>query len=129
MGTTPPAPNQLANIAGAIPFDGDYFGRLIRDDVSDRGRQAELRRAEANLRQLTGAAATNPEIARVAAINFDRGNDELSEQRYRTRADTTRGHDLRGGSRRKGSWRLSRAARRCGTVDRERIAVLPPPPP
>lgn len=83
--------NQAANIAGIIPFDGDYFGRLIRDDVSDRGRQAELRWAEANLRQLTGAAATNPEVARVAAINFDRGNDELSEQRYRTRADTFKG--------------------------------------
>lgn len=83
--------NQAANIAGAIPFDGDYFGRLIRDPVSDSGRQAELRWAEANLRQLTGAAATNPEIARVAAINFDRGNDELSEQRYRSRADTFKG--------------------------------------
>lgn len=83
--------NQLANAAGVIPFDGDFFGRLIRDDVSDRGRQAELRWAEGNLRQLTGAAATTPEIERVAAINFDRGNDQLAEQRYRTRADTFRG--------------------------------------
>lgn len=83
--------NQVASAAGVIPFDGDFFGRLIRDDVSDRGRQAELRWAEGNLRQLTGAAATNPEIARVAAINFDRGNDELAEQRYRTRAETFQG--------------------------------------
>lgn len=83
--------NQIAGVAGVIPFDGDFFGRLIRDDVSDRGRQAELRWAEGNLRQLTGAAATNPEIARVAAINFDRGNDELSGQRYRTRAETYQG--------------------------------------
>lgn len=83
--------NQIANAAGVIPFDGDFFGRLIRDDVSDRGRQAELRWAEGNLRQLTGAAATTPEIERVAAINFDRGNDQLAEQRYRTRADTFRG--------------------------------------
>lgn len=80
--------NQAARVAGIIPFDGDFFGRLIRDDVSDRGNQAELRWAEGNLRQLTGAAATNAEIARVAAINFDRGNDELSDQRYRTRAET-----------------------------------------
>lgn len=83
--------NQVASAAGIIPFDGDFFGRLIRDDVSDRGRQAELRWAEGNLRQLTGAAATNPEIARVAAINFDRGNDQLSDQRYRTRAETYQG--------------------------------------
>jgi hypothetical protein len=83
--------NQAAAVAGLIPFDGDYFGRLIRDDVSDRGRQAELRWAEGNLRQLTGAAATNPEIARVAAINFDRGNDQLSDQRYRTRSETYKG--------------------------------------
>lgn len=83
--------NQIANVAGVIPFDGDFFGRLIRDDVSDRGRQAELRWAEGNLRQLTGAAATNPEIARVAAINFDRGNDELAAQRYRTRSETYQG--------------------------------------
>ena len=83
--------NQAAAVAGLIPFDGDYFGRLIRDDVSDRGRQAELRWAEGNLRQLTGAAATNPEIARVAAINFDRGNDQLADQRYRTRAETYKG--------------------------------------
>jgi len=85
------ARNQLAGIAGVIPFDGDYFGRLIRDDVSDAGRQAELRWAEGNLRQLTGAAATNPEIARVAAINFDRGNDQLAGQRYQTREETYRG--------------------------------------
>lgn len=83
--------NTAANVAGIIPFDGDFFGRLIRDDVSDAGRQAELRWAEGNLRQLTGAAATNPEIARVAAINFDRGNDELADQRYRTRAETYQG--------------------------------------
>lgn len=83
--------NQAASVAGIIPFDGDFFGRLIRDDVSDAGRQAELRWAEGNLRQLTGAAATNPEIARVAAINFDRGNDELSAQRFQSRADTYRG--------------------------------------
>lgn len=83
--------NQVAGVAGVIPFDGDFFGRLIRDDVSDAGRQAELRWAEGNLRQLTGAAATNPEIARVAAINFDRGNDELSAQRFQSRADTYRG--------------------------------------
>lgn len=83
--------NQAAGVAGVIPFDGDFFGRLIRDDVSDAGRQAELRWAEGNLRQLTGAAATNPEIARVAAINFDRGNDELSAQRFQSRADTYRG--------------------------------------
>ncbi len=83
--------NQIAGVAGIIPFDGDFFGRAIRDDVSDAGRQAELRWAEGNLRQLTGAAATNPEIARVAAINFDRGNDELSAQRFQSRADTYRG--------------------------------------
>lgn len=83
--------NQIADVAGAIPFDGDFFGRMIRDDVSDAGRQAELRWAEGNLRQLTGAAATNPEIARVAAINFDRGNDQLAAQRFQSRADTYRG--------------------------------------
>lgn len=83
--------NQIATMAGVIPWDGDFFGRLIRDDVSDQGRQAELRWSEGNLRQLTGATATDPEIARVAAINFDRGNDKLSEQRYRTRADTYQG--------------------------------------
>jgi hypothetical protein len=90
--------NQIADIAGIIPFDGDFFGRLIRDDVSDRGRQAELRWAEGNLRQLTGAAATNPEIARVAAINFDRGNDQLAAQRYQSRADTFRGTRFAAGS-------------------------------
>lgn len=83
--------NQIANIAGAVPFDGDFFGRLIRDPVSDRGNQAERRWAEGNLRQLTGAAATDPEVSRVAAINFDRGNDELAAQRYRTRAETYQG--------------------------------------
>lgn len=85
------ARNQIARAAGVIPFDGDFFGRLIRDDISDAGNQAELRWAEGNLRQLTGAAATNPEIARVAAINFDRGNDELADQRYRSRAETYQG--------------------------------------
>lgn len=83
--------NQAANVAGLVPFDGDFFGRFIRDTPSDAGRQAELRWAEGNLRQLTGAAATNPEIARVAAINFDRGNDQLGAQRYRTRAETYQG--------------------------------------
>lgn len=80
--------NRFAEFASLIPWDQDIVGRAIRDDLADRGFQAERRWAEANLRQLTGAAASDPEITRVQAINFDRANDDLSEQRFRTRRDT-----------------------------------------
>lgn len=83
--------NQVADFADLIPFDGGALPRLIRDDVSDQGRQAETRWTEANLRQLSGAAVTPGEVTRTAAINFDRANDELAEQRYRTRAESYAG--------------------------------------
>lgn len=83
--------NQVADFADMIPWDGGALPRLIRDDVSDQGRQAETRWTEANLRQLSGAAVTPGEVTRTAAINFDRANDELADQRYRTRAESYAG--------------------------------------
>lgn len=80
--------NTWANLLDGIPFDRGFVPALIRDPQSDAGYQAERRWAEANLRQITGAAAAQDEITRVQGINFDRANDELSDQRYRTRRDT-----------------------------------------
>lgn len=90
--------NAAANLLDRIPWDGGAIPALIRDPQSDRGYQAERRWAEANLRQLTGAAASSPEITRVAGINFDRANDSLSDQRYRTRQDTYGATRLAAGS-------------------------------
>lgn len=90
--------NQVADFADLIPFDGGAIPRLIRDDVSDSGVQAERRFTEANLRQLSGAAVTPSEVTRTVAINFDRGNDALTDQRQRTRAETYRGTRATAGS-------------------------------
>lgn len=79
--------NAAANVLDGIPWDGGMIPAWVRDDASDAGYQAERRWVEANLRQLTGAAAPDTEVTRVQGINFDRANDSLADQRYRTRQD------------------------------------------
>lgn len=80
--------NTAATLLDAVPFDRGFIPALIRDNQSDSGYQAERRWAAANLRQMSGAAFGEKEVTDIANVNFDRANDQLADQRYRTRRDT-----------------------------------------
>jgi len=92
--------NSAATLLDGIPFDRGLVPALIRDDQSDAGYQAERRWASANLRQMSGAAFGQNEVTDIANINFDRANDTLADQRYRTRQDTYGATRLAAGSAR-----------------------------
>lgn len=61
-----------------LPLDG--AGTLVRDDISDLGRQAELQFSDAQLKAKSGAAAPEAEVKRNVQIYFTRPNQNPMSQ-------------------------------------------------
>lgn len=65
--------NSTASLMEAAPWGMlDGLGTLIRDDVGDRGRQAELQWSDNQLRAISGANAPEPEVKRNIKTYFTR---------------------------------------------------------
>jgi hypothetical protein len=83
------ARNSWASFAEGFPLGwGDGIGSIIRNDVSDRGRQAELQWTDAQLKAMSGAASPEAEVKRNVKTYFPRpGEDQsaISGQKLRSR--------------------------------------------
>lgn len=65
--------NTFAAFLDGLPFGGlDGAAAGVRDDVSDRARQAELMFSDAQLKAMSGAAAPEPEVKRNVRVFFPR---------------------------------------------------------
>ncbi len=76
-GYNPGSPrNTFASYLEALPaWSGmDGLGAVVRDDVSDIGRQAEIQFSDAQLKAKSGAAAPEAEVKRNVQIYFTRPN-------------------------------------------------------
>lgn len=72
--------NTAASIAEGLPFGGlDGIGALIRDDVSDRARQAEMQWSDAQLKAMSGAASPEEEVKRNIKTYFPRPGETFSD--------------------------------------------------
>lgn len=72
--------NTAASIAEGLPFGGlDGVGALLRNDVSDRARQAELQWSDAQLKALSGAAAPEAEVKRGVKTFFARPGENFQD--------------------------------------------------
>lgn len=72
--------NTMASILEGLPFGGlDGLGAWARDDVSDRGRQAELQWSDAQLKAVSGAASPEAEVKRNVKTYFARPNENMAE--------------------------------------------------
>lgn len=72
--------NTIASIAEGLPFGGlDGIGTLLRDDVSDRARQAELQWSDAQLKALSGAASPEAEVKRNVKTFFARPGETFND--------------------------------------------------
>lgn len=76
QGYDPSSPrNAFASFLEGLPLGGlDGLGSAVRDEVSDRGRQAELQFSDAQLKAKSGAAAPEDEVKRNVQIYFTRPN-------------------------------------------------------
>lgn len=91
--------NSFASYIEGFPII-DGFGSVVRDDVSDRGRQAELQYSDAQLKAMSGAAAPEPEVKRNVKILFPRPGENISQieaQKQAARMEAFRGAKLRAG--------------------------------
>lgn len=71
--------NTMASILEGLPFGGlDGLGMMVRDDVSDRGRQAELQWSDAQLKAVSGAASPEPEVKRNVKTYFARPGENMA---------------------------------------------------
>jgi hypothetical protein len=71
--------NATASVFEGLPWGGlDGIGALIRDDVGDRGRQAELQWSDAQLKAVSGAAAPEAEVKRGVRTFFPRPGETMS---------------------------------------------------
>lgn len=88
-------PNSFASFLEGIPvLPLGGLAPMFRDDVSDRGRNAELRWTEGNLRSRSGAAIKDDEVARESVMffpGFARNSAETANQLQRARAESFRG--------------------------------------
>lgn len=72
--------NALAAGFEGLPFGGlDGVAAVVRDDVSDRGRQAELMWSDAQLKAMSGAASPEAEVKRNVATYFPRPGENVRE--------------------------------------------------
>lgn len=72
--------NSTAAFFEGLPLGGlDGIGTLIRDDVSDRARQAELQWSDAQLKAMSGAAAPEPEVKRNVKTFFPRPGETIGD--------------------------------------------------
>jgi hypothetical protein len=78
-GYDPSAPrNATASVLEGLPFGGlDGVGALVRDDVGDRARQAELQWSDAQLKALSGAASPEQEVKRNVRTFFPRPGEGI----------------------------------------------------
>jgi hypothetical protein len=77
-------PGKLGNafasfIEGAPLGILDGLAAIARDDVGDRGRQAEMQFSDAQLKAMSGAAAPEDEVKRNVKILFPRPGEKLSQ--------------------------------------------------
>lgn len=71
--------NTMASILEGLPFGGlDGLGMMVRDDVSDRGRQAELQWSDAQLKAVSGAASPEAEVKRNVKTYFARPGENMA---------------------------------------------------
>jgi hypothetical protein len=72
--------NSSASVVEGLPFGGlDGLGTLIRDQVGDRARQAELQWSDAQLKAMSGAASPEPEVKRNVQTFFARPGENFSD--------------------------------------------------
>lgn len=65
--------NTFASFLEGLPFGGlGGAGAVVRDDVSDRARQAEIMWSDAQLKAMSGAASPEPEVQRNVRAYFPR---------------------------------------------------------
>ena len=82
--------NSAASFLEGAPFGMlDGLGSIVRDDVSDRARQAELQWSDAQLRAVSGAAAPRDEVRTNIKTYFVRPGENMGaigDQKRTTRA-------------------------------------------
>lgn len=72
--------NSAASVAEGLPFGGlDGIGALLRDDVGDRARQAELQWSDAQLKAVSGAASPEEEVKRGVRTFFPRPGENMAD--------------------------------------------------
>lgn len=72
--------NSTASFFEGLPLGGlDGVGALIRDDVSDRARQAELQWSDAQLKAVSGAASPEAEVKRNVRTFFPRPGENMQD--------------------------------------------------
>lgn len=72
--------NTAASFFEGLPFGGlDGVGAVIRDDVSDRARQAELQWSDAQLKAVSGAASPEAEVKRNIKTFFPRPGENVTD--------------------------------------------------
>lgn len=83
--------NTTASFFEGLPLGGlDGVGAMIRDDVSDRARQAELQWSDAQLKAVSGAASPEAEVKRNVRTFFPRPGENMADiNPQKTRARTT----------------------------------------
>lgn len=79
-GYDPSAPkNAIASVLEGLPFGGlDGVGALVRDDVGDRARQAEMQWSDAQLKAVSGAASPEAEVKRNVRTFFPRPGEGIT---------------------------------------------------
>jgi len=71
--------NTVASILEGLPFGGlDGMGAAVRDDVGDRGRQAELLWSDSQLKAMSGAASPEEEVKRNVKTYFPRPGESMA---------------------------------------------------
>lgn len=93
--------NTIASILEGLPFGGlDGLGMVVRDDVGDRARQAELQWSDAQLKAMSGAASPEPEVKRNVKTYFPRPGESVTEigpQKRTSRVDAFKSAAIRSG--------------------------------
>lgn len=95
------ARNSAASMAEGLPFGGlDGLGTLIRDDVGDRGRQAEMQWSDAQLKAVSGAASPEEEVKRNVRTYFPRPGEkekQIGSQKFDARRTAFESAKVRAG--------------------------------
>lgn len=143
-GYDPSAPkNAIASVLEGLPFGGlDGVGALVRDDVGDRARQAEMQWSDAQLKAVSGAASPEQEVKRNVRTFFSRpgeGIDNIDPQKTHARstafesakirsgpAGEAVGEYVKGGKQKPAGWTASLPPEQIATANRYKGAVGTP---
>jgi hypothetical protein len=101
-GYNPGSPrNVFASVAEGLPFGGlDGLGAVIRDDVGDQARQAEMQWSDAQLKAVSGAASPEAEVKRNVQTYFPRPGenaDKIGPQKMEARRTAFESSKVRAG--------------------------------